>query len=353
MGENATVLGEKEASYATGALQTSRKITGQTETFGNMGVQIDAGGQDLGKTTLIRKAGEGTAVAVPFQSSINRTWEIRTEKPANQPVTLKLQWLVADNNSRDLVKAQVWESGDGLLWSGIKPTQNLTALETSLKTKNLHHFTISGGDLKGTIQYSRTVFEESGLNDGSIANVLKLKLEGDYEFNGKAGEDLARDKKLEISNLPAGLVLEAIFINEKEIEIRLKGKALSHETKDHILNLGVKFLPNAFKGGNAQYIANADRQDLQITFRDQSLNETLLIYPVPSPNIVYVNLELAALAEVRMSLYDNYILLLKSEEKALTLLYKTQFDISHLPTGVYILKVETAQNVFIRKIVKE
>lgn len=271
-----------------------------------MGVTLDPAGQDLGNTTLIRKAGENTAVNLPFQSSINRTWEIRAEKQPAQAINLKLNWLEADNNSRNLLKAQTWESEDGLVWTGIKPAQNLTGLEANLKTKKLQHFTISGSDLKGTITYSSTLFEESGLNDGSLANVLKLKLEGDYEFNGKTGEDLARDKKLEISNLPAGLLLEAIFINETEIEIRLKGKALTHESRNNIGNLGIKFLPNAFKGGNSQYIAHADRQDLQIAFRDKAQEEILVIYPVPSPDLVNINLELAALAEVKISLYDNY-----------------------------------------------
>ena len=59
LGATATITGETNGRYVTGKIQTIRTVNNSTETFGGLGLTLNATGENLGSTTLLREAGTG------------------------------------------------------------------------------------------------------------------------------------------------------------------------------------------------------------------------------------------------------------------------------------------------------
>ncbi len=73
----------------------------------------------------------------------------------------------------------------------------------------------------------------------------------------------------------------------------------------------------------------------------------IILYPVPSTGVIYfkmgssINIETINLYNIQGNLIKNYTLFNKS------------LDISNLSNGIYLMKIKTNKNTYIRKIIKK
>jgi len=102
------------------------------------------------------------------------------------------------------------------------------------------------------------------------------------------------------------------------------------------------------KDSLCQTIRTQDRKNT-ITGIEENIadNIVLNIYPNPSHNLIFVDSEVAIKTLVLTNTLGQVVLLLNSPK------LKQEIDISHLPTGVYFLKVENKEAYSVFKVVKE
>jgi hypothetical protein len=119
------------------------------------------------------------------------------------------------------------------------------------------------GHYVSSLVYSGTVFTESWLNDGSIANSITVTMPTNSSngfldlFSGVNGEDFAADGKVVFGSVPAGLTASAIRTATNTIQLYLNGYASNYLVPAGITNLLVTFQNSAFAGGNASIVGNA------------------------------------------------------------------------------------------------
>ena len=87
-------------------------------------------------------------------------------------------------------------------------------------------------------------------------------------------------------------------------------------------------------------------RDLDLDITSPALQTTVNIYPNPAKDYIYIDLPEEKIKSV--SLYNVLGVLLKEQKSNMT-----SVDISSLPQGMYLLSIETDENVIIKKFVKE
>jgi hypothetical protein len=120
---------------------------------------------------------------------------------------------------------------------------------------------------KGFTYYSDT-FNESTLNDGSIAETIAIRLSGDT-FKGSAGDKLGT-----VSKVPAGLTATLTKTSDVTALLALTGKASAHTDANSIANLTVVFTGTDLGSGSTANLAGATRNDLTVVFHDLFIDET-------------------------------------------------------------------------------
>ncbi|MGW9630493.1 GH92 family glycosyl hydrolase [Agromyces sp. NPDC055520] len=89
------------------------------------------------------------------------------------------------------------------------------------------------------------VFEESGANDGSIDDVISVRVSG-AKFAGEIGSELS--SQVEATGVPTGLTLVATKSGESSLDLTLSGTAARHLVDDSTDALVVTVAPAAFSG---------------------------------------------------------------------------------------------------------
>jgi len=117
-----------------------------------------------------------------------------------------------------------------------------------------------------TLTWNETSFNETSTNDGSINNTISLTLTNET-FTTATGQ-LTENTDYTVTNIPTGLTCIITATSATNVNISLSGNATLHANTDDIDNLTIKFLNNAFTGGNASAVANSNKIDLVINFDD-------------------------------------------------------------------------------------
>jgi hypothetical protein len=123
-----------------------------------------------------------------------------------------------------------------------------------------------------SIAYSAAVFNESGLNNGTISNTLTLTLTGDTTFQDTDADNvLDVGTEVTVTNLPAGLTAAfALSAGDTVATLTLSGTAALHTAADSITDLTVSFADSAFALLPAASVTNATKADLAITYVNAS-----------------------------------------------------------------------------------
>lgn len=122
-------------SVVTGNIQTTRTLsTGVNETFGGLGIQINAAGSAPGSTVVLRKTGTGTAQTIDGVAGINRIFVITPTTNAGLDATLVSKY--ADNelngiNEANLIYAK--STDGGTTW----PSRYVPSRDTDANTLSL------------------------------------------------------------------------------------------------------------------------------------------------------------------------------------------------------------------------
>ncbi|MEC1772500.1 immunoglobulin-like domain-containing protein [Schinkia azotoformans] len=123
-------------------------------------------------------------------------------------------------------------------------------------------------DFNGTasLTYSDTIFVEAATNDGSINTTpITITLALD-EFNGTTNEDFVTSGKLNVLNVPVGLIPVATLINETQIELKLTGNAAKHGNGNDVSNIAIEFLDTAFTNAPASEVEFATKDGISIEY---------------------------------------------------------------------------------------
>lgn len=142
LGTTGTLTGEGSNRYVVGKVRALRTVNNNSNSFGGIGVTIDATStsQNLGQVAVLRTAGPNTFVTVnqtfPFPityTSINRRWLI---EPQNQPsanVNLTLQWLSDDDNGKVITSSRAYRRPtSGAEWIAVDIAKNASGFPRSL-----------------------------------------------------------------------------------------------------------------------------------------------------------------------------------------------------------------------------
>lgn len=123
---------------------------------------------------------------------------------------------------------------------------------------NLGIIFFGAGAVRG-VTYGTTNFNESVVNDGTIANNISIALSNDT-FNGSPG--------VVVANCPSNLVPVITVVDPMHVTLSFTGAATNQRLADNITNLTVTFLDSAFGGGSAATVGGYTRSNLTISFLD-------------------------------------------------------------------------------------
>ncbi|WP_113675915.1 hypothetical protein [Vallitalea guaymasensis] len=166
---------------------------------------------------------------------------------------------IVDNDNRLLV------TGGGSSNIGIgTPIKYWYDMGIKVSSLNGEHIST---DKKISLSYSTNILNESDSNDGSINDILTISLDNDT-FTGEINDDLL--DKVEILNLPEGLIASVLKVNDTQVTINISGNATRHYNMDSIDNLTVIFKDAAFTSGDASKIEANSKNDIKLNFIDPS-----------------------------------------------------------------------------------
>lgn len=139
---------------------------------------------------------------------------------------------------------------------------------------------------ENSLIYSRTVFFENTLNDGSIDNTVPLTVtymlpRNGNTFSGINGDDFVAANKVTVANLPHGLTAVVTRQSDTTATISLTGKAINHTVENSVYDLSFTFKDDAFLLGKSSQINFAKKDSLHINF--------LLLYYVQDAGTDTVN----------------------------------------------------------------
>lgn len=82
------------------------------------------------------------------------------------------------------------------------------------------------------------------------------------------------------------------------------------------------------------------------------LNFNLILYPVPASNELNVNFNVAALANIKVSLINiSGQVLAKEEQGNFSGIYQTRFDLTAIPAGIYLIVVKAGNKSYTKKFI--
>ena len=131
-----------------------------------------------------------------------------------------------------------------------------------------------------SIYYSRKVFYESDLNNGSFNDTILVRYI--YPINGSLsgsnGENFVLTGKVIITNLPTGLSLAMYRTSDNTLNAVLTGATSQH--KYDLFTIGISFQNTAFTHSNSSSVKYATRNDMCLIFLDRILVKDGTSYPV-------------------------------------------------------------------------
>jgi hypothetical protein len=115
-----------------------------------------------------------------------------------------------------------------------------------------------------SVSFSKAVFTEAAINDGSIDDTVTIVLSKD-KFTGQIGGPLPGTT---IANIPQGLGAEIIKIDESTASMRFFGRAVKHSNIDDVRNISVVLDDSSFQSGPAADVLGAQTEGISIDFNN-------------------------------------------------------------------------------------
>ena len=112
------------------------------------------------------------------------------------------------------------------------------------------------------VTYSRTIFNETVANNGSITDTSILTIANDF-FNGVNGDPLPGAV---VTNVPSGLTASVVRTSAYTAIMRLTGNAAAHAAANNVSNITVTLGDAAFASGLASGVTGATKSNIAITF---------------------------------------------------------------------------------------
>ncbi|MBW3545067.1 MAG: T9SS type A sorting domain-containing protein, partial [Bacteroidetes bacterium] len=186
---------ERNTHYVLGHVQLAQPIGTGASNFGNMGLAIAAGPDDLGTVTVKRTT--GAAITKNGEAGISRIWDISTG--GIQPVSgrdLTFSWLQADDNANNLENLQVWRSKSHLAddWERVGALQAAAYDQDSLRSVsvNTDHFSLwtVGSDDLSTLPVAMLYFKGQRMGQHQVKlHWATAKEDSNYGFEVERSED--------------------------------------------------------------------------------------------------------------------------------------------------------------------
>ena len=104
------------------------------------------------------------------------------------------------------------------------------------------------------LNYSAVKLNESDADDGSIEGTSIITLTGDATFTGEVNEDFVATKKVQITNVPEGLIAKVVKVDDSTVVLSFDGTA-NQDVKDTLVN--ISFNDTAFTNTSANNITRS------------------------------------------------------------------------------------------------
>ncbi len=139
-----TILtGEKTGSYLVGNIEITKAIGTSASDFNGIGLQVNAGADNLGNVTVRRTSGVDGRVTVGSKSGIDRKWIISSTNPPTNGRQLTFNWVSDDDNGKNLNSMKVWKSVNGTTWTSVGGLQDASSRSININTTSFSEWTIS------------------------------------------------------------------------------------------------------------------------------------------------------------------------------------------------------------------
>lgn len=197
LGATGSVSGEANGQYVKGELTATRTVNANSNTFGGMGVSIDAStnSQNLGTVAVSRKAGTATAGYSYLQNgtdaSIDLIVDIQPQNAPTQNVNVGLNWLSDWDNSVNINTVRGWNSTNG----GANWTTNGSTYSGASRSISFMDMALA----KWTIASDSACFATPPVADGGsdkttcVTSSVKLTPNGIGTWSGGLGTFLGND----------------------------------------------------------------------------------------------------------------------------------------------------------------
>ena len=121
------------------------------------------------------------------------------------------------------------------------------------------------------LTYSQSEFKESENDDGAILETSTITLTGDVTFTGEVDEDFVATGKVQINNVPEGLTVKMIKIDDYTAVLSFEGKAVNNDADAEI---ELAFTDSAFNGALASEIGQSSRGGMTALLLDFDYDHT-------------------------------------------------------------------------------
>ena len=330
-----------------GALVTTRTVGTGASTFGGVGVELDAGADDLGDVTVTSVSGPEGAITVSGNTGISHSWTITSTNPPSMGRLLTFSWLSSEDNGNLLTEAQVWKSTDGATtWFTVGSQQNATGSdprEIAVNVTSFSDWTVSGGDTPIPIQLAS--FTATPTSEGYVLlEWMTLSETNNYGFEvQRRPESEPQYETLANSFIPGhGTTLEPHYYSYTDNTVTLgqwwyRLKQIDLDGTIHYTDgIQVDVLTNV----------EGEEQPLPTAF---ALEQN---YPNPFNPSTQIQFALSKESHVKLEIYNalgERIATLVDETRQVGY-YSERFDASNLASGLYFYRIQAGDFVDTKKL---
>ncbi|MBN1182891.1 MAG: T9SS type A sorting domain-containing protein [Bacteroidales bacterium] len=127
--------------------------------------------------------------------------------------------------------------------------------------------------IPNSLSYSKDIFSENLINDGSINNsdtgLISLTDPFGFTFSGSNGDNFVSLGRVNVYNMPTGLTAQINKINDTTLTFIITGNAVSHAAANSVYNLTLEFLNSAFTNNDTSVVSNSTKDDIQVIFNPE------------------------------------------------------------------------------------
>ena len=189
------------------------------------------------------------------------------------------------------------------------------------------------------LNWDKNIFKESLNNKGSFDDTITIQLSDEIFI--KSEINLTENTHFTTSNIPNGLCVNIYTLNDTTAYITLQGKTT---TNNDIDDLTITFLDTAFSRGTAHIVSGYSKDNLIIDYRNityckSDVYNSVLIYPNPATNVLYVNNSI-----IKTEILDI------NGRKILTTTNNI-ININSLKKGIYLVKLSSNSILKVEKLI--